>query len=430
MHTKLSIRMETLVTPEVQDLKSTSTSVEDFETYKVTQREKKKIESKYSDKLVINTDLTRQLVSFQANKQQPVYRWFKYKEAFSADLIKYILKSLNLDTGRLLDPFAGAGTALFAGADAGLDTVGIELLPIGYEIIKMRHRISNGSSGIVQNALNRWIEEKPWLDERELLNINHLNITKGAYPPQEEQLLAKYLKRCTREESDLVRDTLQFAALSILESISYTRKDGQYLRWDHRSPRNRIKSKFNKGRIIPFNEAITDKMTQMLHDISTPKDLFSTLTQKQHKSGRIKVINGSVLDVLPGLDSNSFDGLITSPPYCNRYDYTRTYALELALLGVGEQGIRDLRQEMLSCTVENRAKDLEKFSSTSTEAIEAFEAHSTMQSIVTYLEDCKENKKLNNTGISRMVKNYFLEMCFVIFETAPSAEKRSTNGYG
>ena len=34
--------------------------------------------------------------------------------------------------------------------------------------------------------------------------------------------------------------------------------------------------------------------------------------------------------------------------------------LELALLGVDEDGLVKLRQEMLSCTVENRAKDLLK----------------------------------------------------------------------
>ncbi len=52
---------------------------------------------------------------------------------------------------------------------------------------------------------------------------------------------------------------------------------------------------------------------------------------------------------------------MTSPPYCNRYDYTRTYVLELALLGIDEQGLLRLRQEMLSCTVENRTKGLLDF---------------------------------------------------------------------
>lgn len=58
---------------------------------------------------------------------------------------------------------------------------------------------------------------------------------------------------------------------------------------------------------------------------------------------------------MPALPGNSYDAVVTSPPYCNRYDYTRTYALELALLGIGEDEISKLRQEMLSCTVENRA---------------------------------------------------------------------------
>ena len=39
-----------------------------------------------------------------------------------------------------------------------------------------------------------------------------------------------------------------FACLSILEDISYTRKDGQYLRWDYRADR-KLKSEFNKGDI-------------------------------------------------------------------------------------------------------------------------------------------------------------------------------------
>lgn len=31
----------------------------------------------FRDKLVVEPALTRQLVSFQANKQAPVYRWYK-----------------------------------------------------------------------------------------------------------------------------------------------------------------------------------------------------------------------------------------------------------------------------------------------------------------------------------------------------------------
>jgi hypothetical protein len=49
---------------------------------KVNPRNKKRAElyHQYKDKLLINHELTRALVSFQANKSIPFYRWLKYKE--------------------------------------------------------------------------------------------------------------------------------------------------------------------------------------------------------------------------------------------------------------------------------------------------------------------------------------------------------------
>ena len=52
--------------------------------------------------------------------------------------------------------------------------------------------------------------------------------------------------------------------------------------------------------------------------------------------GNIVLHNGSCLEILQSLDDGTYSAIVTSPPYCNRYDYTRTYALELALLGANE----------------------------------------------------------------------------------------------
>ena len=102
------------------------------------------LHEKYQGILEVNPELTRQLVSFQANKEQPVYRWFKYKEAFSAHLVRYLLDKTNVQAGRLLDPFSGVGTAVFAAAEAGLDGLGIELLPVGRRVMEVRPRICAG----------------------------------------------------------------------------------------------------------------------------------------------------------------------------------------------------------------------------------------------------------------------------------------------
>lgn len=121
---------------------------------------------------------------------------------------------------------------------------------------------------------------------------------------------------------------------------------------------------------------------------------------------------------MPTLPENSYDAVVTSPPYCNRYDYTRTYALELALLGVGEQELSQLRQTMLSCTVENRVKDLLSINPKWVNAIAAADGQELLQSILSYLEDEKAEGRLNNSGIPRMVRGYFYEMACVIAECA------------
>lgn len=63
----------------------------------------------YADRFVVQPILTRSLVGFQANKARPVYRWYKYKEAFSAALVEYFLQRFQITHGTVLDPFAGKG---------------------------------------------------------------------------------------------------------------------------------------------------------------------------------------------------------------------------------------------------------------------------------------------------------------------------------
>lgn len=125
---------------------------------------------------------------------------------------------------------------------------------------------------------------------------------------------------------------------------------------------------------------------------------------------------GSCLSILPDIESSQFGALITSPPYCNRYDYTRTYAKELAILGINEEKLMQMRQSMLSCTVENREKDLVSMNPDWGAAIKTANNHALLQLIITYLNELKDEKKINNSGIPRMVKGYFYEMSCVIAE--------------
>jgi len=301
-----------------------------------------------------------------------------------------------------------------------MDAVGIEILPSSAEIIRVRESLVRTDKQRVAAGMDKFSKKRSWENAGKSVPFPHVRITRGAFPEEAERLLGRYLYEVERIKDNTFRQVLRFAAMCILESISFTRKDGQYLRWDSRSGRRAGGKPFNKGPIPAFTEAISAKLVQIARDLAGESDLFGTLPRTVNE-GSVSLLVGSCLDILPTLRTSSFDGIVTSPPYCNRYDYTRTYALELAMLGVDEQGFRDLRQSLLTCTVENRAKSgLEnRFPKPIFEqAVAAFDSQELLGHILEYLDACRENGSLNNTGIPRMVRNYFLEMTLVIAECA------------
>jgi DNA modification methylase len=377
------------------------------------------LEIYFKSKLYVQSSLTRSLVSFQANKNRPVYRWYKYKEGFSASLVEYFFQKYGVTGGKILDPFAGSGTALFTASAIGLDADGIELLQIGQQIISTKRLLESEFTPDDFDELQRWAKTSVWQDSKNRISLNELRITSGAYPEKTKEQIEKYLASIL-QENERVQAVLFFALLCVLEVISYTRKDGQYLRWDYRSGRKQGKKLFDKGEIIDFEKAISGKISEILEDLHPTIPIQQTMfaSQPQVKQGKIHLYDGSSLDIMPNLMEGEYDAIITSPPYCNRYDYTRTYALELALLGAGEQSLIDLRQTMLSCTVENRAKDLLKINPAWTNAIAAADEQELLQAILKYLENQKAQGLLNNNGIPRMVRGYFYEMACIIAECA------------
>jgi len=386
------------------------------------------LELKYAHLLTPTDEFNRKLVSYQANKQARLHNWLKYKEGFSAQLVEALLSKFSVGPGqKILEPFAGSATALLVAKDLGIDAVGVEILPVCHLAWQAKSRYREYDLSELRRV-KKWIEETP--TGLGTASFRHIAITESAFASEQESKLMWYVEQFqSLKVNDLSRLLLRLVMMSILEDISFTRKDGQYLRWDSRAQKARDRDArrlandkpalrvFDKGKILEVKEALLAAFSQVINDIQA-------MQANGELASHQELIDGTVLETLPKLDDDQFDAVITSPPYCNRYDYTRTYALELAFLGVGEAGVRNLRQELLSCTVENRSKlqRLETFYSsigrrTDFEKVtKVVNANSALQETFAAIRARGARGDLNNKGVMRMVEGYFTELAFVIFE--------------
>ena len=374
----------------------------------------------YVGQLKVMPSLTRALVSYQANRNAPFYRWFKYREGFSSELVEFFLttfKPKDKQLPRVLDPFAGAGTTLTTATRLGWQATGIELMPVGAMVTRAHLVIDAVDISEFKRELERLVTFSLDSNNTNGEKFPHIRITAQAFSLETEAAIVAYKTFLATIEDEAVRSLFHLACLAILEDVSYTRKDGQYLRWDNRSGRT-LKATFYKSEIYEFRRAITKQLELMLIDL-----------QQYGGDSLVRnacLIEGSCLAELPRLCANSFDLIITSPPYCNRYDYTRTYALELAFLGNGEDAVKNLRQTLLSATVENKSKrkwlseqykncgNIELFN----RAAAGFDDNSALQEVLSLLCAARTSGRLNNKNIPNLVENYFFEMSFVVNELA------------
>ena len=380
-------------------------------TSRASRTERERLLKRFEFKLAISDHLTRQLISYQGNKHVPGFRWMKFKEGFSSQLVKDLIGTTLSE--QVMDPFSGSGTTALTAGSLSRTGIGIDVLPVGNMIAR----------AILAMASLHDLREFNATAERFLDAINtesldrkncfrHIPITEQAFPDETERALSRANRFVAQLEDQNVALLMEFACLSVLEDVSFTRKDGQFLRWDPRSGRQ-VSTRLNKGTLPSLRDALTKQILCMKTDYQRLRETYA--------NARVEIVDSSCLEELPCMPTDSIDLVLTSPPYANRYDYTRTYALELAFLGFNSDSVKKLRQSLLSATVENHSKRSIVESSYRNSDLpirvnELVTNQRALQEVISVFTVKKE--QLNNHKVIDLIQNYFFEMSLVVAELA------------
>ena len=346
--------------------------------------EYRRIEDKFAPLIREELQLGR-LVSYVGNKDVPVLRLYRYKEAFAFRFVEEFIGRFGLTReDYLFDPFCGMGTTLFAAMQHDIPTIGIDRLPIAAFVARTIPLFLSITPQTLRETFRSIKDQVPHAEPAEV--ALDVAIMKVAFPPDVLLTLRRWKRVIDRLPSPL-RDIFLLLFFSILEPCSYTSKDGQFLRL-----------KRNK-RVADPSEMLQRKVWEAERDI--------LLLRQVWKDAGAKVLPVVQLADARDLRNVCFEkpptALITSPPYANRYDYTRTYSLELCFHFVRNfEELRFLRFSILRSHIESKVASTE------------YPPHPVVREVVDILS--QRRKALNNPRIPDMLTAYFVDMQKVISE--------------
>lgn len=338
----------------------------------------------------------RQFVTYVPNKEAPIHRWFQYKEGFSYKLVEMFLEEFGADAARyrVFDPFAGCGTTLVVAQQMGFGAWGIDILPVAVFASRVKLRQASEYNLAQLKRAIKHFQQVPFHPPT-LTAPQDVRIIRLAYDPDILEQLLFFKEQIQQVENIAIREFLLLGLMAILEKVSYTSKDGQYLR-------------LKRDKQIPsVRQTLLSQLEMMFGDLMGKQRQLGLpgLAYIPSNAGSKQSIYVAKADARSFYDSyNDYaDIIITSPPYLNRYDYSRIYSLELCLQFVNQfEELKQVRHSLLRSHIESREAPTDDVH------------HPALVEILNNLG----GQELNNPRIPVMIKGYFEDMNLALKQIA------------
>ena len=289
------------------------------------------------------------------NKLRPedraVHDWYRFVLSFPPHLVRHYLERLNVGPAdTVLDPFCGTGTTLVECKKLGIASVGIESNPMAAfaSSVKIDWSVDSqmllGYAEQVASSTRRMLEDHG-IDDWFGLPLADANgngqVPKRRLGPEQTKLLLKgsispiplHKTLVLLDEAERYGDPplRKYGRLALAKALAY------------RIGNLKFGPEVGVGRIkddAPVLQAWLEGVRVIAEDISLARD-------RAHVSA--KLIKADSREAHRVLSPNSIDAVITSPPYPNEKDYTRTTRLESVVLGFirDRRHLRSLKQDLI-----------------------------------------------------------------------------------
>ncbi len=257
-------------------------------------------------------------------KTTPRHRWYYFPHSYSYRLVEKILQHWQFDERHTLaDSFVGSGTTLLTGKSHGLRAVGFDLSPLAITVSNTK------VSTYDVEDLNRTFQQIMDAEESNII-FDSSRLSK-AFSEQELRVVSQLLRPITAIANRQLRQFFEVALLNTLRSFSRAVPDGGWFRWKEWPDRSTELT-------THFERCVLDMLT----------DVSDTDWSHQMRTTGARLADARRLP----LTKESIDGVITSPPYVNRHDYSRIFHIELLLLGLEEASVKLFRQKSIRSHVE------------------------------------------------------------------------------
>jgi hypothetical protein len=271
--------------------------------------------------------------TFQDNLSLPIHRWFRYSAGFSALWVRELLERERAHgRKKLLDPFAGSGTAVLEGELCGFEARGVEAHPFVARVAQAKLCWRENA----QAYLTRCLEVLGAAEHTQGKGNGYPELIRKCFPPDVLALLDALRRTWENAADGSTRSELVWLTLaSVLRSCSPVGT----AQWQYVLP-NKTKAKAAD----PY-QAFEAKAYSIREDMAWRQ------RQERGPAGQISTDDARECASIP---DGWADLVVTSPPYANNYDYADATRLEMTFFGEidGWGGLQEAVRKLLvrSCT--------------------------------------------------------------------------------